>query len=112
MKPLEKIKEVTNGVNLDTLNPDKNREIFKDIASQPFGCVVKLKDGTFLNVTLKNAGFGQEDTIEIEKVEPYYEFDDENEIRKYLTIDKEEFENFIRWQKLNNILDEEDQPLK
>jgi hypothetical protein len=103
MKPLPRIKEIQNGVKLESLSPNENRKIFIAISEQPFGSIVRLTDGTMLNVTLK-----ANNDILIEKIEPYYEFDDENEIRKYLTIDNEEFENFVRWQKLKNILSEED----
>ena len=98
MKPLPKIEEL----QVKELSVFEHRELIVELAKQQNGCIFRLKDGITLRVTRQS-----DDDVDIEKIEPWYEFDDENEIRKYLTTDNEEFENFVRWQKLKNILDEE-----
>lgn len=101
MKPLEKVEITLEGMGMTDLTVHQHREMISDIVNQNDG-IMRLKDGTVIKATITGGG-----DIKIEKIEPWYEFDDENELKKYLTTDKEEFENFVRWQKLKNILDEE-----
>lgn len=104
MKPLPRIENLIKELyNQDEVTQYEHRSLLIEMARQiNNNCFVRLKDGTTVNVTLKT-----DDEVQIEKMEPWYEFDDEDEIRSYLTTDNEEFENFVRWQKLKNILDEE-----
>ena len=104
MKPLPRIENLIKDLyQKDEVTQYEHRSLLIDMARQSNNnCFVRLKDGTTVNVTLKT-----DDEVQIEKMEPWYEFDDEDEIRSYLTTDNEEFENFVRWQKLKNILDEE-----
>jgi len=97
MKPLSRTKEFTD----KDLTIYEHRSILIDLAKQINGCLVKLKDGTLITVTLIT-----DDDVSIERYEPWYELDDEEELRNYLDPDNEKFENFIRYRRLKNILDE------
>ena len=99
MKPLKK--EV-----IGDFTPKQHRDILVDVASEINGCCVKYKDGTFHQVSVKN--IDTEIIIEIEDYDPWYEFENENELKNYIKTTNEEFDNFVRWQKLETILNEDE----
>ena len=102
MKPL---KQEVIGENL---TPKNHRDCMVDMARQPFGCCVKYEDGSFHQITIDS-----NDEVKIEDYEPWYEFDDEEEVKKYIETDNEAFDNYIRWQRLQKIFtDEIEDPFK
>ena len=98
MKPLKNELTVVG-----TITSKQIRDCLVDLARQPFGCCVRYKDGTFHQVTIDS-----NDEIKIEDYDPWFECENENELKKYIETNNEEFYNFVRWQELQNIFDDEE----
>jgi hypothetical protein len=104
MKPLKKLLKIWPA----ELSLMEYREVLISILNNASATVIRLKDGTLLNLTLKS-----DNTLTFDEIEPYFEFDSEKEIRDWVESDNEYFfENVVRWHTLNSILDGEDEPLK
>jgi len=102
MKPLEKIKKLYDGDSLMTY-----RELLISILNNS-EAILRLKNGILVQTTLKS-----DNTLSFEEIEPYYEFDSEQEIRDWVESDNESFlENVVRYHTLKGILEGEDEPLK
>jgi hypothetical protein len=110
MKPLKRIKEIIKEISV--VSPEnfsllEHREALITILNNSVA-VIRLTDGKLLNVTLNS-----DNKLMFEEIEPYYEFDSEKEIRDWVESDNEFFfENVVRWHKLKNVLDGDDEPLK
>jgi len=98
MKPLKE------EVNQEGLTPKQHRDCMVDMAREPFGCCIKYKDGTFHQVTVDS-----NNEIKIDDYDPWYEFDDENEVKSYIETDNEAFDNYIRWKRLQSVFDEDEE---
>lgn len=97
MKPLKE--EVLGDFSLK-----QHRDCLIMMAKEINGCCVKFKDGTYHQVTLDS-----NDEIKIESYEPWYEFENENELKSYIRLTNEDLDNFIRWQALEIILNEKEE---
>ena len=66
------------------------------------------KYGIICNFVRKKNG-KDSDEIKIESYEPWYEFENENELKSYIRLTNEDLDNFIRWQALEIILNEKEE---
>jgi len=89
-----------NDILKDKHTPKEHRDCLVDLANGIYGCCVRYKDGSLHQVTVKN------DEISIDDYDPWYEFDDQSELENYIKTDNEEFDNYIRWKKLEKILND------
>ena len=103
MRPLPKIQKLYK----KELSLVQHRDMLMSILANS-DAILRLKDGRLIQTTLKSDG-----TLSFEEIEPYYEFNDVDEIRDWVETDNETFlENVVRFHTLKSILDGEDEPLK
>jgi len=98
MKPLKE------EVNKEGLTVKQHRDCMVDLAKEMFGCCIKYKDGSLHQVQINS-----NNEITIDDYDPWYEFDDEDEVRNYIETDNEAFDNYIRWKRLQSVFDEDEE---